>query len=46
MKLERFTDKAREAIHEASKDWPSVIILGSIEIEHLLAALLMQEDGW
>jgi len=44
MKLERFTDKAREAIHEASK-LAQRHNSGQIEIEHLLAALLMQEDG-
>ena len=44
MKLERFTDKAREAIHEASK-LAQRHNSGQIEIEHLLAALLMQEGG-
>ncbi|MBA2395652.1 MAG: ATP-dependent chaperone ClpB [Ktedonobacteraceae bacterium] len=44
MKLERFTDKAREAIHEASR-LAQRHNSGQIEIEHLLAALLMQEDG-
>ena len=44
MKLERFTDKAREAIHEASK-LAQRHNSGRIEIEHLLAALLVQEDG-
>ena len=44
MKLERFTDKAREAIHEASK-LAQRHNSGQIEIEHLLVALLMQEDG-
>ncbi len=44
MKIERFTDKAREAIHEASeiaKEYNH----GSIEPEHLLSCLLRQEGG-
>src|SRR5256712_4604666 len=44
MKIERFTDKAREAISEAAeiaKQYNS----SQIEVEHLLNALLKQEGG-
>src|SRR5438874_1393760 len=44
MKIERFTDKAREAISEAaeiSKQQSN----GQIEVEHLLDALVSQEGG-
>ncbi|MBV9709774.1 MAG: AAA family ATPase, partial [Ktedonobacteraceae bacterium] len=44
MKIERFTDKAREAIQEAS-ELAQRHNSSQIEIEHLLAALLMQEGG-
>ncbi len=44
MKIERFTDKAREALSEANelaKEYNS----SQIEIEHMLVALLSQEGG-
>ncbi|HJT57479.1 MAG TPA: ATP-dependent chaperone ClpB [Ktedonobacteraceae bacterium] len=44
MKVERFTEKAREAVTQASeiaKQYNN----SQIEVEHLLAALLDQEDG-
>lgn len=44
MKLERFTDKAREAIQEAS-ELAHEHNNSQIEVEHLLAALLRQEGG-
>ncbi len=44
MKIERFTDKAREAIQEASQ-LAQKHNSSQIEVEHLLAALLMQENG-
>jgi ATP-dependent Clp protease ATP-binding subunit ClpB len=44
MKLERFTDKAREAIQAAS-ELAQKHNSSQIEVEHLLAALLMQEGG-
>ena len=44
MKIERFTDKAREAISEAS-EIAKEQHHGQIEVEHLLAALLAQEGG-
>jgi ATP-dependent Clp protease ATP-binding subunit ClpB len=44
MKIERFTDKAREAISEAA-DIAKNNNQGQIEVVHLLAALLSQEDG-
>jgi ATP-dependent Clp protease ATP-binding subunit ClpB len=44
MKIERFTDKAREAIQEASELAQSHNH-SQIEPEHLLAALLKQEGG-
>jgi ATP-dependent Clp protease ATP-binding subunit ClpB len=44
MKLERFTDKAREAIQEAAEA-AREHNHSQVEPEHLLAALLAQEDG-
>src|SRR5436305_1420916 len=44
MKIERFTDKAREAIHEAS-EIAQAHNNNQIEVEHLLDALLTQEGG-
>ncbi|GAC1687666.1 MAG: ATP-dependent chaperone ClpB [Ktedonobacteraceae bacterium] len=44
MKIERFTDKAREAIQEASQS-AKENHHGQIEPEHLLDALLSQEGG-
>jgi ATP-dependent Clp protease ATP-binding subunit ClpB len=44
MKIERFTDKAREAIQEAS-ELAQKHNSSQIEVEHLLAALLRQEGG-
>ncbi len=44
MKIERFTDKAREAIQEAS-EIAKALNSGYIEPEHLLDALLSQEGG-
>ena len=44
MKVERFTDKAREAISEAS-ELAKKYNNSQIEVEHLLAALLNQEGG-
>ncbi len=44
MKIERFTDKAREAIQKAS-ELAQKHNSSQIEIEHLLAALLLQEGG-
>jgi ATP-dependent Clp protease ATP-binding subunit ClpB len=44
MKIERFTDKAREAIQEAS-ELAQQYHHGQIEVEHLLDALLRQEGG-
>jgi len=44
MKIERFTDKAREAIHEAS-EIAKQYNHSQIEVEHLLDALLTQEGG-
>jgi len=44
MKIERFTDKAREAIYEAS-EMARTRHHAQIEPEHLLAALLTQEGG-
>src|SRR5438552_4292024 len=44
MKIERFTDKAREAIQGAS-ELAQKHNSSQIEIEHLLAALLTQEGG-
>ena len=44
MKIERFTDKAREAIQEASQA-AKENHHGQIEPEHLLDALLSQENG-
>src|SRR5579863_3922396 len=44
MKIERFTDKAREAISEAS-EIAKRNNQSQIEVLHLLDALLMQEDG-
>ncbi len=44
MKIERFTDKAREAIQEASQ-LAQKHNSSQIEVEHLLAALLMQKGG-
>jgi ATP-dependent Clp protease ATP-binding subunit ClpB len=44
MKIERFTDKAREAIHEASELAQSYNH-GQIDPEHLLTSLLLQEGG-
>lgn len=44
MKIERFTDKAREAIQEAS-EIAQAHNSSQIEVEHLLDALLKQEGG-
>src|SRR5438128_1049602 len=44
MKVERFTDKAREAIGEAA-EIAKQHSNGQIEVEHLLDALLSQEGG-
>src|SRR5947209_8018460 len=44
MKIERFTDKAREAISEAS-EIAKQHNHGQIEVEHLLDALLSQDGG-
>ncbi len=44
MKIERFTDKAREAIQEAS-EIAQAHNNSQIEVEHLLDALLTQEGG-
>src|SRR5437588_5590744 len=44
MKVERFTDKAREAVSEAS-ELAKQHNSSQIEVEHLLAALLNQEGG-
>ena len=44
MKIERFTEKAREALSEAN-ELAKQHNHSQIEIEHLLAALLAQEDG-
>jgi ATP-dependent Clp protease ATP-binding subunit ClpB len=44
MKIERFTDKAREAISEAS-EIAKQYNHGQIEVEHLLDALLSQDEG-
>src|SRR5437763_323310 len=44
MKVERFTDKAREAVSEAS-ELAKQYNHSQIEVEHLLAALLNQEGG-
>src|SRR5690348_1750516 len=44
MKIERFTDKAREAIQEAS-EIAQAHNNNQIEVEHLLVALLTQESG-
>jgi ATP-dependent Clp protease ATP-binding subunit ClpB len=44
MKIERFTDKAREAIQEAS-ELAREYNHGQIEVEHLLDTLLRQEGG-
>ncbi|HZU02699.1 MAG TPA: AAA family ATPase, partial [Ktedonobacteraceae bacterium] len=44
MKVDRFTDKAREAIHEAS-EIAQAHNNNQIEVEHLLDALLTQEGG-
>src|SRR2546421_6677412 len=44
MKIERFTDKAREAISEAA-EIAKQHSNGQIEVEHLLDALLTQESG-
>ncbi len=44
MKIERFTDKAREAISEAA-EIAKQHSNGQIEVEHLLDALLTQEGG-
>src|SRR6266852_5797070 len=44
MKIERFTEKAREALGEAN-ELAKQHNHSQIEIEHLLAALMAQEDG-
>jgi ATP-dependent Clp protease ATP-binding subunit ClpB len=44
MKIERFTDKAREAIHDAS-ELAKEYHHSQIEVEHLLDVLLTQENG-
>ena len=44
MKVERFTEKAREAVTQAS-ELAKQYNNSQIEVEHLLAALLDQEDG-
>src|SRR2546423_15716323 len=44
MKIERFTDKAREAISEAA-EIAKQHSNGQIEVEHLLDALFTQEGG-
>src|SRR5579884_2074807 len=44
MKIERFTDKAREAIQESS-ELAQEYNHSQIEVEHLLDTLLRQEDG-
>ena len=44
MKIERFTEKAREAISEAN-ELAKEHNHSQIEVDHLLAALLAQEDG-
>src|SRR5437764_11182496 len=44
MKIERFTDKAREAVSEAS-EIAKQHNHGQIEVEHLLDALLSQDGG-
>ncbi len=44
MKIERFTDKARQAVHDASA-LAHQLNHSQIEIEHLLDALLKQDDG-
>jgi ATP-dependent Clp protease ATP-binding subunit ClpB len=44
MKIERFTDKAREAISEAA-EIAKQHSNGQIEVEHLLDALFIQEGG-
>jgi len=44
MKIEQFTEKAREAISEAN-ELAKQYNHSQIEAEHLLAALLAQEGG-
>src|SRR6266567_2211651 len=44
MKIERFTDKAREALSEAN-ELAKQFNNSQIEVEHLLAALLNQDGG-
>ncbi len=44
MKIERFTDKARQAVHDAS-ELAQQHNHSQIEVEHLLDALLKQESG-
>jgi ATP-dependent Clp protease ATP-binding subunit ClpB len=44
MKIERFTDKAREAIQQAS-ELARHYNHGQIEVEHLLMTMLQQENG-
>src|SRR6266567_654084 len=44
MKIEKFTDKARDGIHDAS-ELAQRLKHSQIEPEHLLDALLKQEDG-
>ncbi len=44
MKIEQFTDKAREALSEAN-ELAKQYNHSQIEVEHLLAALLAQEGG-
>src|SRR5260370_42581142 len=44
MKIEQFTDKAREALSEAN-ELAKQYNHSQIEVEHLLAALLVQEGG-
>jgi len=44
MKIERFTDKAREAIQQAS-ELTRQYNHGQIEVEHLLMTMLQQESG-
>jgi len=44
MKIERFTEKAREALSEAN-ELAKEHNHSQIEVDHLLAALLAQEDG-
>ncbi|HYX50063.1 MAG TPA: Clp protease N-terminal domain-containing protein, partial [Ktedonobacteraceae bacterium] len=44
MKIEQFTEKARQAVSEAN-ELAKQYNNSQIEVEHLLAALLSQEGG-